>query len=43
MTTFAGETLAMDFELSDTNGDAVRLSDFKGEKLVLLIFLRGFL
>ena len=43
MTTFAGETLAMDFELPDTDGDAVRLSDFRGAKNVLLIFLRGFL
>jgi peroxiredoxin len=43
MTIFAGETLALDFELLDTNGKPVRLSDFRGHQIVVLIFLRGFL
>jgi len=43
MTIFAGETLALDFELPDTTGEPVRLSDFKGHKNVMLVFLRGFL
>lgn len=43
MTILAGETIALDFELPDTDGEAVRLSDFRGEKNVVLIFLRGFL
>lgn len=43
MTILARETIAPDFELPDMNGEAVRLSDFKAEKHVLLVFLRGFL
>ena len=31
-----------DFELEDTQGNKVRLSDFKGRKIVYLIFNRGF-
>ena len=34
--------LAPDFELKDTNGNPVRLSDFRG-KPVVLSFLRGFM
>lgn len=34
--------IAPDFELTDTNGDAVRLSDLRGKKFVVLSFLRGF-
>ncbi len=34
---------APDFELNDINGNPVRLSSFRGNKPVLLAFLRGFL
>lgn len=34
---------APDFELPDLNGYRVRLSSFRGKKVVLLAFLRGFL
>ena len=34
--------LAPDFILKDTNDKVVRLSQFRGEKFVLLEFLRGF-
>ena len=33
---------APDFSLADHNGNEVRLSDFQGNKNVLLIFNRGF-
>ena len=33
---------APDFELEDFNGRSVRLSDFKGNKHVVLVFNRGF-
>ena len=33
---------APDFELEDTNGRRVRLSDYKGSKIVVLVFNRGF-
>ena len=33
---------APDFELEDMNGNPVKLSSFKGEKNVVLIFNRGF-
>jgi len=33
---------APDFSLVDFNGQQVRLSDFKGQKNVLLVFNRGF-
>jgi len=33
---------APDFELDDTEGRPIRLSDFKGRKHVVLIFNRGF-
>ena len=35
--------LAPDFELQSTNDRVVRLSDFRGNKIVLLYFLRGFM
>lgn len=34
---------APDFELTDLNGDQIRLSHFRGKKVVLLALLRGFL
>jgi len=34
--------IAPDFVLTDTNGNSVRLSQYRGEKFVLLEFLRGF-
>ncbi len=35
--------LAPDFELNDVNGNPVRLSDFRGQKPIVLAFLRGFM
>ncbi len=35
-------TAAPDFTLPDFNGDEVSLSDFRGEKNVLLVLNRGF-
>ena len=34
---------APDFELPDIHGEQVRLSNFRGKKVVVLAFLRGFL
>lgn len=34
---------APDFELLDLEGDPVHLSAFRGKKVVVLAFLRGFL
>jgi peroxiredoxin len=34
---------APDFELSDLDGNRIRLSNFRGEKVVVLAFLRGFM
>lgn len=35
--------LAPDFELEDVNGKFIRLSDFRGNKPIVLAFLRGFM
>jgi peroxiredoxin len=37
------EMVATDFELADIDGRPVRLSEFRGHKNVVLVFLRGFL
>lgn len=36
-------TIAPDFELPDFDGRPVRLSDFNGQKNLVLVFLRGFM
>ncbi len=38
----APDTPAPDFSMEDLHGQQVRLSDFRGEKYVLLVFNRGF-
>ena len=35
--------IAPDFELKDTEGKTVHLTDFRGKKFVVLSFLRGFM
>ena len=35
--------MAPDFELTDTAGQMVRLSDYRGKKHVVLVFNRGFM
>ena len=35
--------LAPDFELNDTTGKTQRLSSYRGEKVIVLAFLRGFM
>ena len=35
--------IAPDFALDDINGNSIRLSSYRGNKPVLLSFLRGFL
>jgi len=35
--------IAPDFELEDINGNLVRLSNFRGSKLIVLAFMRGFM
>jgi peroxiredoxin len=36
-------TKAPDFELTDFNGKALRLSDFQGKSNIFLVFNRGFI
>jgi peroxiredoxin len=36
------DKLAPDFTLPDYNGQAIRLSDFRGQANILLVFNRGF-
>jgi len=42
MPNVALSTPAPDFQLEDFNGNQIRLSDFKSNKNVLLVFNRGF-
>lgn len=37
------DMLAPDFELPDVHGNLIRLSDFRGKKHLVLVFLRGFM
>jgi peroxiredoxin len=34
--------IAPDFELVDTQGRTIRLSEFRGKKIVVLVLMRGF-
>lgn len=43
MTTTAVGLPAPDFVLTDIEGDSIRLSDYRGYRNVMLVFLRGFL
>ena len=40
MTTYP---LAPDFQLNDFNGNPIRLADYRGQKNVVLAFMRGFM
>ncbi|MFC2030305.1 hypothetical protein ACFLWA_06210 [Chloroflexota bacterium] len=42
MTKIKETTIAPDFSLADTKDRQVRLSDYRGEKHVFLVFNRGF-
>ncbi|PWH11702.1 MAG: hypothetical protein DDG60_16765 [Anaerolineae bacterium] len=37
------DMLAPDFELPDVHSNLIRLSDFRGKKHLVLVFLRGFM
>jgi peroxiredoxin len=37
------DQIAPDFTLEDIHGNSVQLSSFRGEKIVLLVFNRGFM
>ncbi len=39
---FEGQ-VAPDFELHDVAGRPIRLSSYRGQKIILLAFLRGFM
>jgi peroxiredoxin len=41
--TISIDEIAPDFTLKDFNGEAVSLSSFRGDKIVLLVFNRGFM
>jgi peroxiredoxin len=43
MTKIQEATLAPDFALTDTQGQRVALSDYRGQKHVVLVFNRGFM
>lgn len=43
MTNFPPSGAAPDFTLTDTDGEEVRLSDFRNSKNVVLVFNRGFM
>jgi peroxiredoxin len=34
---------APDFQLKDSNGQPIRLSDYRGNRTVVLVFNRGFM
>jgi hypothetical protein len=34
---------ALDFEMSDVQGRTIRLSDYRGKRNIVLVFLRGFM
>ena len=36
-------TIAPDFELVDTKGQSIHLSDYRGKQHVVLVLLRGFM
>ena len=36
-------TLAQDFTLAGTSGEQITLSDYRGKKIVVLVFNRGFM
>ena len=43
MSTIQENEPAPDFTLNDTNGESVTLSDFRGDRHVVLVFNRGFM
>jgi peroxiredoxin len=43
MTKIQEETRAPDFTLIDTQGQSITLSDYQGQKQVVLVFNRGFM